>query len=122
MDADFKLDKKRQFRFTQSSGRAFEQAYGDSLLNALNKMGPNVTNFMTWAAVRHLFQNKLTHEHTDVLIQKFIDKGGDAQDLIKFLCDGWTKSGVIGRPDEEAASLEVLEAEVEADPESGPKD
>ncbi len=116
MDADFKLDKKRQFRFTQTSGRAFEQAYGDSLLNALGKLGPNVTAFMVWACVRHLFQDKLSQPQTDTLVQKYIDRGGDVQELIKFLVDSWKASGVIGKPDEEAASLDELEAAAEADP------
>jgi hypothetical protein len=119
---EFKLDKNREFLFSHETACEFEEAFGDSLIRAANRIGPLVVNHMAWATLRHNFSNNLTHEQTKRLVQKFLDRGGDMQRLIKFLMDGWTDAGVIGRADESLRTLDELEKDARDHPDDPGKD
>ena len=116
MKKSFKLDKEREFLFNHPTACAFETGFGDSLLNAIRRVGPLVVNYMVWATLRHNWQDRLTREQTETLVQKFLDRGGDMQKLVRFLSDGWTQAGVIGKANDEIKTLDDLEREAAEDP------
>ncbi len=92
------IDRARRIRFTWSAACEFEEAYGKSVLEAINGVvGAKFFTHLAWAGMLHE-EPGLDIETVKKRFENFLADGGDINTLATELMGALVESGVIGRP------------------------
>lgn len=120
-------EKTRFFRFDINALADFEQEVGMGFSQLMGSRAVfAATRGLLWAGLKHE-QRTLTVQAVGLMMQNFIQAGGDIGDLLAVAMDAASQQGAIGKPDapepedDEAGEADETKSEGEqSDPPSQP--
>lgn len=98
------------FRFTIKTSRELDKASGGITNLLTNGQTTEALVLMTCYGLRHA-DHRMNESKAEDLIQRFVDTGGNAADLLRALTEAIQASGVWGRDGDEPNPTKTTETE-----------